>query len=100
MWSFCTEQLRATDERAGDMSDDKKDTDVSLLIVVGVCNSPKVTAPVRPMSRPFNAISVIPIPKVIATTTSRRVKLRNDMNINEPCFLIVNPELLISQFPS
>ena len=65
MWLFCTEQLRATDEKAddktGDKSDDKKDTDVILLIVVGVCNSPKVTAPVRPMSRPFKAISVIPI---------------------------------------
>ena len=82
MWLFCTEQLRATDEKAGDKSDDKKDskenkdkddkddkkdTDVSLLIVVSVCSSPKVTAPVRPMSRPFKAISVIPISKVIAT---------------------------------
>ena len=33
-------------------------------------------------------------------TTSRRVKLRNDMNINEPCLSIVNPKLLIYQFPS
>ena len=37
---------------------------------------------------------------LLKCTTSRRVKLRNDMNINEPCLSIVNPKLLISQFPS
>ena len=77
MWPFCTEQLRATDEKADektddkkdkkenkDKKDDKKDTDVSLIIVVGVCNGPKVTVTVRPVSRPFKVIPVFPIPKV------------------------------------